>query len=179
MATKLRCPACRDTFPWDVKLGMPKVCPLCAERVGHDRADDDIVMPFIRTKSPGIDRVYRDMEAGSEKRAAMAAEMAGVPVSEMSDLKITNLRDGQREGDVSAPPVVNDVTRFMQQTGVGGFRGADGSGYSGAVQAGPFANSGAKMRTALQNHHTELSRGSAVSDVPAIETTQPGYRRRG
>lgn len=179
MAFKLKCKDCGFKIPWNPLDAKPTVCPKCETNNSSDRDDDDIVMPFIRTKSPGIDRVYRQMEAGSEQRATMAAEMAGVPVAEMSDLKITNLRDTPRQGDVAAVPVQNEVTRFMAATGQGGFRGGDGLGYSGAVQQGPFANSGAKMRTALQGHHASLSRGSAVSDTPAIETTQAGYRRRG
>jgi hypothetical protein len=31
----------------------------------------------------------------------------------------------------------------------------------------------------IQTHHATLSHGSAVCDVPAVETRQPGYRRRG
>jgi hypothetical protein len=56
---------------------------------------------------------------------------------------------------------------------------SNGVEYSTHVQAGPFANSGAKMMIKLRGHHDAISRGTAVSDRPALETLQPGYRRRG
>lgn len=103
MALRLRCPSCRKAFPWQPSEGMPDDCPLCGAKVGTDRADDDIVMPFIRSaRTDRTDKVYRDMEAGSETRARIAAEMTGAPVSEMSALKITDLNSNQREGDIAA-----------------------------------------------------------------------------
>lgn len=181
MASKLRCPACRVTFPWDPAKGFPSYCPneMCDTRIGHDRADDDVVTPFIRSngKTKATDRVYREMEAASEQRVIAAAEMAGVPVSEMSDLKITNLRSTTHEGDVAAVPVSNEVSRLMDK-GVGGFQGGNAVEYGSSVQTGPFPNAGAHMRTALQAHHGVVT-GGAVSERPAMETLQPGYRRRG
>src|ERR1700675_4882193 len=99
MGYSLRCPECRGKFPWFPAKGMPRFCALCGAEVGHDRADDDVVMPFIKSaKTKSVDSVYRDMEAGSENRARLAAEHAGVPVSEMSSLKITDMRDNMKAG---------------------------------------------------------------------------------
>lgn len=182
MASKLRCPACRVTFPWDPAKGFPEFCPntLCETRIAHDREDSDVVMPFVRTsaKTKVIDRTYREMETASEHRAIAAAEMAGVPVSEMSDLKITNLRSTTHEGDVAAVPVNNEVSRFMDQTGAGGFNAPNPVEYGTNVQVGPYPNAGAHMRTAVQAHHSRSVPGG-VSERPANETLQPGYRRRG
>jgi hypothetical protein len=179
MGFVLRCTECREKFKW---LGdkFPDECPICHAHIGHDRADDDVVMPFVsRRKIASADKTYRAMEAGSEQRMQLAAELTGEPASEFSGLKITDMRDNMRAGDMAAIPVDNAVTRHMAATGQGGFVGADGSGYSGSVQSGPFPNAGAKMRTTLQQHHANLSHGSAVSDNPGLETRQPGYRRRG
>lgn len=83
MATKIRCQACRQTFPWDFTAagGWPDVCPnkSCGTRIGGDRADDDIVLPFISTsgKTRATDKVYRDMERGSEIRAEAARDDRG------------------------------------------------------------------------------------------------------
>lgn len=177
------CPECRGKFPWEVSLGYPKSCPLCGFSIGHDRADDDIVMPFIRSaKTKANDALYRQMEDASEVRAAQAAEMAGVPVSEMSALKMTNMQDARREGDIAAPPVTaanNSVLAHMEATNQGGFQGGNAVEYSGAVQTGPEPNAGARMRTQLQQHHATATGYAAVSDMPAKETTEPGYRRRG
>lgn len=175
MAVKLRCSLCRGTFPWDVSKGFPDECELCHQRMaGQDRPDDEIVMPSLRTAKMALtDSVYRDMEKGSEVRAQAAAEKLGVPVSEMSDLKITDLRSTRYPGEIAAPP----LPQHLQ--GVGSFGGSQGSQYSAQVQSGPAPNSGAKTRTALQAYHSNLTKGYAVTDSPALETQQPGYRRRG
>ena len=119
------------------------------------------------------DQVYRDIERGSEIRAQIAAEQVGATPAEMSGIKITDLRPTTQPGSVAAPP----LPAHLQ--GVGGFGGANGVQYSPLVQSGPEPNAGARMRTSLQNHHGSLTRGYAVSDNPATETQQPGYRRRG
>ena len=178
MGFLLRCPDCRGKFPWTKEARFPRFCPLCKSDMGEERDDDDVVMPaFLSPTTKRTDQVYRDTEKGSEVRAQAAAELAGTSVSDMSNLKITDMND-RRDSPVAYKEVVNPVTQFMAQTGIGGFRGPDGLGYSGAVQAGPSPNAGAKMRTALQEAHSRLS-GGAVSDRPALETQQPGYRRRG
>ena len=179
MAFSLRCPDCRGKFPWQPSAPTPRFCPLCSTDMGEAKDDSVICVPaFLSAKTKNNDKHYRDLEKGSETRAELAAGVAGVPVSEMSDLKITDLKT-VHAGEAPVKEVVNPVTQFMAQTGIGGFRGSDGSGYSGAVQTGPFPNAGANMRTALQNQHARLTGGAGVSDRPALETVQPGYRRRG
>ena len=185
MAVILRCPHCETKFKvaYGTKdgEGWPDYCPnkSCGVYMGISHKDD-VVMPIIlHDSSKGYDKLYRDMEKGSEFRAQKAADDLGVPVSEMSAIKITDMKDNPKEGESSVKEVVNPVSTFMQQTGIGGFQGPNGAGYSGAVQTGPFPNAGAQMRTALQNSHAQLTGGAAVSDRPALETSQPGYRRRG
>jgi hypothetical protein len=182
MSFSIRCPYCRGKFPWNPVQGMPEFCALCGEHVGHDDDSDDVTMPFIRSngKSASIDKVYRDMEKGSEVRARAAAELAGTSVADMSDLKITNMRDNQRQGDYAVPEVSNAITQFMQaHPEAGGFRSSEALAYSGSVATGPEPNAGAKMRTTLHNYHGQATGGTAVSDRPANETMQQGYRRRG
>lgn len=180
MAFKLKCPSCRGSFAWNPKEGMPDLCELCGERVGHDTDDDIVFCPAIRTnaKTRSVDEVYRQMEAGSVTRAQIAAEMTGASVSEMSGLKITNMKDNQRAGDIAASLPSNPVSELMaskpQQFG---FQGGSGLGFSGPVSSGPEPSKGARTRTALQNIHQSM--GFGVSDRPANETYQPGYRRRG
>lgn len=183
MAFSLRCPDCRGKFAWNPCKGMPKNCVLCGAYVGHDRDDDDIVVPFIRHASTtASDKVYRDMERGSERRAEMAAEMAGVPVSEMSGLKITDLAPTRHEGDVAAPVVHNVITKNMDairarnpNAQVGYSAGLE---YSTDVSGGPFPNAGARTQTALRGAHAERMGWDKVGDLPANEVLQPGYRRR-
>ncbi len=180
MATVAVCPECRKRFPWKVELGYPQFCPLCGFTMGCDRADDDIVIPFIRSeKFKSSDSVYRDMEKASERRAEMAAEMAGTSVEDMSVLKITDMKDNTREGEIAAPSVGANLAALGMRSLDQGFTGNQASEYGQQVQSGPLPNMGAKMRTALQTHHSKSSGGMAVSDRPALETTAPNYRRRG
>lgn len=198
MAVVLRCSVCRRKFAWKTSEDPPEFCPFddCHSRVASDRADDDVVMPNIlhhRTKN--TDKVYRDMERGSEFRAHAAANQLGVPVSEMSGLKITDLND-RRDAEVAAIPVNNPVSQMMQANpSAVGFQSAAGLAYSGAVMQGPSPNVGARTRTAIQASHREMVAKHAIgidqhgrpampnldviSERPAKETESPLYRRRG
>lgn len=175
------CPECRKKFPWNVALGYPKSCPICKFSIGHNVPDNVVVMPAIRTsKTSATDALYREMEHSSERRAEAAAEMAGTSVEDMAGLKITDLNSATREGDVAAVPVVNDVTRMMEAAPQAtGFNSGAGLQFSQGSAVGPHASAGARMRTALHNHHSNFTGGAATSDTPALETQQPGYRRRG
>lgn len=180
----VKCSACGTKFKWSfAKEGKwPDYCenPECDTFIGNTRSDTDIVMPSLRgANTKHNDDFYRQMEKGSEHRVHLAAEASGLPASELSDLKITNLND-RRDAEVAAIPVQNSVTQLMAANpGIGGFQGSAGLGYSGPVQTGPEPNAGARMMTKLSGMHNELSKGSAISNRPALETQQPGYRRRG
>jgi hypothetical protein len=179
MAVRLKCSFCETKFSWDfAALGWPEHCPKCKQFIGTDRADDDIQMPSIRTmRTKIIDSTYTQMEKGSEFRANVAAEMAGVPVSEMSSLKITDMKDGMREGDIAVKEPVAEMQRLGIKDSRQLFQG-NGAEYGGQVQAGPFPNAGAKFQTAIRQQHAERTNYQAVGDLPALETFQPGYRRR-
>lgn len=104
---KLQCPGCNEKFycagDW------PDCCPLC----GYDTAlsDDNVItMPALRKAATGAtDKVYRDMERASEHRVHAAAEMAGVPASDMAALKMTDLKDNTREGENAVAEKVPDI----------------------------------------------------------------------
>ncbi len=181
MAVKIKCSVCRGTYPWNTKKKWPKFCPLCSADMSNDRADDDIVMPFYRNHgyTKAVDDVYRQMEAGSITRSEIAASMVNCPVSEMSGLKITDLNDHQKPGDLAAKLPSNPVSELMAAApNIGqGFDPGMGLEFSRATGQGPHPSAGARMRTVLQNQHS--ASGFATSERPAIETLQPGYRRRG
>lgn len=178
----LRCPKpeCREKFPWDVSKGFPRFCAVCGADIAI-KNDNVISMPaFLTAKSKVPDKVARDYMDGSEKRVQMAAELSGASAADMSSLKVTNLTDNPNDV-VPHRPVDNPVSQFMAANpnpNIGMVGGA-GVQYSQAVQSGPGANSGAKMMTKVRGFHSEISHGTAVSDRPALETQQPGYRRRG
>lgn len=177
----IRCPACRVKFKWDITRGYPEFCPNedCSTRIAHDRADDDIVLPFIRSteRTKAVDKVYRDIEQGSEVRAQAAAEMTGAPASEMSSLKITDLRDNQRYGEHAVQLQNNPVSQMMQQNPHTFGFGSAGVQYSGQVSSGDAPNMGAHMRNFIRNEHSKT--GHSTSEVPTIETHyNPNYRFR-
>ena len=176
---KLKCPDCAETFRWPGGQKWPDYCPLCQADLRPD--NDGICMPFISTsgKSQSVDKVYRDMEKGSEVRAQLAADMLGASAADVAHLKTTNLRETVA-GESPYVPVVNDVTRSMainqQATG---FQPSQGVEYSGAVQQGPFPNMGAKTISAIRQLHATRGGGyGSMSDNPAKEVLQPGSRRR-
>ena len=203
---KLRCPKCRQSFPWKSNTAFPDKCLICKQFIGSedDVGEDGVIeikAPFISRRHEGstyADTVYREIEASSELRVEQAAAMAGVDKSEMAGLKITNLQSSPRPGDVAAMPIANPtpVSEMMRAApGLTGFVGSNGVEYGGAVMSGPSPNAGARTRTAIQNTHYQMvqqhcvGKGedgrpampnmNVISDRPALETTQPGYRRRG
>jgi hypothetical protein len=184
MAFSIRCPECRKKFPWKPTEGFPDQCPNpdCKTNIGLTESQIiDIPMPFLSSaKNRSVDKVYRDMEAGSEVRANAAAEMTGATAAEMSALKITNMNTGMRNGDIAAPSLANNPVAQMVSAPQSpfGFQGNNGLGFSGPVASGPFANSGAKFQSVLRSAHAERVGYDAVGDRPANEMFSPNYRRR-
>lgn len=180
MSRVLICPDCRERIPFN-GLKWPNECPGCGKDTSLPDTDEVCLPAFISPKKAAVDKVYRDIEAASERRAEAAAELAGVPVSEMSGLKITNLND-RRDAEIAAMPVNNSVSQAMQvpagQPSPWGFQGGQGLGYSGAVATGPNPNAGARAMHSVRQHYTVQNNAAAASDRPALEMSQPGYRRR-
>jgi hypothetical protein len=121
---QIRCPGCRKAFPWDPAIDLPERCPLkgcgyVAKKRDPEVDEDGVIViaaPFIGSaKTKATDACYRELETSSEHRAQLAADVAGVPVSEMSHLKVTNLKDNTKPGEIAAMPVVNEVTKQMDR----------------------------------------------------------------
>lgn len=173
----LKCPKCREKFKYDPG-SFPDDCLICGERIAHDRADDDVVMPNILSfKSKNNDRVARDIMDGSEKRAEMAAEMAGVPASEMSSLKVTNLND-RNDTLHSAVEVRNEVTQrmdAMQQAGLPtgfGTNAADAMARAAASHTGDAPYAGLRAMKNLQSKLAPVGQ----APLPLQITHNPNYR---
>ena len=148
MAFGLKCPDCRKTFRYNPTEGHPRFCPLCNADMGEEKDDDVISIPaFLSAKTRAADQVYREHERASEVRAERAAEAAGVPVSEMSALKITNMRDTKHQGDIAAVPVVNEVTKQMEAVNARG-------GQFGFAQNGSEFAAGTATGAVTVNGHT-------------------------
>jgi hypothetical protein len=155
MPVKLKCPVCEKKFVWDAKLPWPRECPFpeCRAEMADERADDDVVMPFITSsqlaeRSRASDSVYRQMEAGAEVRSQMAASHLGVSTADVADIKITDLRDARNPGETAAVPVQNAVTKVMDK-GIGGFQG-NGSEFAAGTKVGHYPNAGARAIGAVQ-----------------------------
>ena len=46
MAVSLRCPSCREKFPWDTAKGWPRFCAMCGTDIST-KDDDAVVMPIL------------------------------------------------------------------------------------------------------------------------------------
>ena len=170
MAFALRCPDCRRSFKWEVSRPDPRYCPLCDADLGEPPDDNVINLPaFLSPKTKAADNVYRQAESASIVRAEKAAELAGCDVSEMSSLKITDMRSTKHPGDIAAVPVVNAVTRQMEAVnargGQFGFAGSNGSEFSAGIATGAInvdgkvthgiePRAGAKTLGAIQRQYT-------------------------
>src|SRR5215469_1419802 len=141
---RVQCPKCANKFHSKTVYG---VCPHCGYEA--EEPDDTVIpMPSLRSATTkATDKVYRDMETASIHRAEQAAAMAGVPVSEMSHLKITNLRDNVRNGETYAMPVKNAVTDAMDTMRMNGMQAGfvDGSGFAANVNQGFAPRAGANV----------------------------------
>lgn len=169
MAFALRCPDCRKAFKWEPSAPEPRYCPLCKADLGEPADDNVISLPaFLSPKTKAADNVYRQAEAASIVRAEKAAEMAGCDVSEMSSLKITDMRSTKHAGDIAAVPVVNDVTKQMDAINARGGNfgfGANGSEFAAGISTGAVTvngvttqgvvpRAGAKTLGAIQRQYT-------------------------
>ena len=144
---KLACPDCAHRFSMrmedDGKL--PSFCPACGHRMESD--DPDFVpnqMNIGTALGKSGDQTFRMIEESSIRRA----EMAGDP-----SLKVTNIRDNLREGDVAAMPVNNIVSQVAdqahQQLGFNYFQASVGEELA-AVKMGPERGTGMPALEAIQ-----------------------------
>lgn len=128
---RLRCHDCGNKFYH--KDAYPECCPVCGVEFEGDPGDV-ISLPALHgatSKTP--DKVFREMEEKSIARAEQAASMAGVPVAEMSHLKITDLRDNVLPGETyaKAPPTPDWMRRAQPK-----FVGGDGAEHAKAAASG-------------------------------------------
>jgi hypothetical protein len=184
------CPHCEGTFKtiMDNRDPPPRFCPHCAyDSQGGEQMAEGVAMPHIgRPIKDVVDNQYRAMEQGSIDRAEMAMEEFGLDREAANEMKITNQRDGLREGDTSFIPVNNEVSRMVDANpNQFGFNGgaAQGIGYSQSVSVGPLPNAGARTAALLREKHRQFTStaghtGATTSSNPALETANPSYKTR-
>lgn len=178
MAVLLKCPICREKFKYDVTDGWPDNCQVCGADINNRVPDNVVVVPaFLSQKSKNNDKVARDIMDGSETRAGLAAAMAGVPVSEMSNLKITDLND-RNDTQFATRDVVNPVTQHMdamQRQGmpVGfGVPNADAQARATQAHSGDTPYAGLRERNRLQR----LLPTVGQAPIPLEISNNPNYR---
>jgi hypothetical protein len=157
MAYVIKCNACSHRIPWKPTDKAPMECPKCWASFGEERDDSDVVMPFIRSpKTTQNDKLYRDMEKGSETRMQIAAEQTGAPIAEMSAMKMTDMKDNLREGDISAKlvPDANDGKYFQPGSNGAEYMAGNAQGavtVNGVTQMGVVPRAGASAVSSFRN----------------------------
>ena len=140
-----QCPDCNGFFQhmhMRVSEEPPARCPLCG--ADTSATAPELSAPHIaKTIGKVADQVYRDMETSSQHRAQLAADHLGEDVADQSAMRVTNLRDDARPGEIAAVAPRNEVTQFMAQTGQGGMADTSAAqNYAAATRVGPFAGAG-------------------------------------
>lgn len=162
-ASRYRCPDCAQAFSWRRDQPPPDFCPRCGAYVG-ETPDSKFTpkAPAVHTKHRSLDKVYREMENGSAIRAQKAADILGVPVSDVPNIKITDMKDRPHEGEHSAIlPANNQVERLMAQVprGLAGqATQMSGANFALATREGPHPRAGAQIATLIGTRHAQKER---------------------
>lgn len=141
------CPDCNGRFTYrffktDDKP--PERCELCGSYMGDDPEHLPVLSVNISTAKNKVgDDLYRKMEDSSKARIEAVAEMTGSSASELSAMKVTDMKDNGREGDTHAPSVHKAVTNLTLngQIAPPAMQGAQ------ARQAIPFTTAGPNALT--------------------------------
>jgi hypothetical protein len=161
-----RCPDCGGAFryfhhPDDEPP--PNFCPLCGSNMSDQ--PEFAFMPaaphLAKTIGKTADNVYRQTEAASLAHIEAAAEMTGGDKSDFSAMKVTNMADYLRPGDIAAKMANNEVAKHMTATGQGGFSpalGMTGAQYASATKEGLFPHTGEIMRQDITSAHQQRAR---------------------
>lgn len=162
---RYECPDCQAEF---TELHMsrdeppPSFCPKCGNNMS---SEPEQLVPYIRIGShrgSNPDKLYRAMETASEVRQEQAAEQLGVDKSELSAMKITDMKDSLREGDTAAKlpaPKAPIAVQNFQNT-------AQAQEYARSTQIGPYAGAGmAAMQGVVSNHKSVASQVTAAGQV--------------
>jgi hypothetical protein len=141
----------------------PNYCPLCGNYMG-----DEPELTFIpasphvaKTIGKTADRVYRMAEETSAANAEAAAAMTGGDASDFSAMKITNMADYLRPGDVAAKMPETPVSKVINGQGQGGFQpfgGMTGAQFAATTGQGAFPHAGEATRAALSAGHSQRAR---------------------
>ena len=158
IARTFECPKCLHR--WEVieprDSAPPKFCVECGARFAKT------LLAVPGTHSIGgsrvvkaVDDTYQRLERAGEARMRLA-ERDGVPASQARQLKITNLKDNVRDGEVGAvrPTVNNPTTQFMAEAAKRGLNYGFGGGMGLAPPPGAPAARVAPMMQMPDGQYT-------------------------
>lgn len=190
---RIQCGLCGGVFSQTVdrrSAAMPDECPLCHDtgspteqalvwRSREQREADQAVQKMVSEgRGPGYradaraqlrseEQVFRAMEAGANFRAEAAASDLNVPVSEMSNLKITDMKDNPKPGENSAKiPMSQDALGMQNWAKQQSFQDSTGKAFVGSgsiingkqvgTMVGPAAgHHGEGMRSLITQTHAQ------------------------
>lgn len=150
MKWNLQCTICGEKFSHRGQE-LPDECPVCHGYIGVD-GKPEVAAPRISlsaNRSP--DKMYRDMEKGAEHRINLAAEHTGLPASEFSDMKHTNMLDNRKEGETSFIP--HQMPQGMTASFDHGHQPEQIANYKANIASGPHARQGASQISTINNLH--------------------------
>lgn len=190
---RYRCPECSGVFVYDHHPSVEAdplpdgaSCPHCSF-VPESEYPVAVVAPHIgKTIRATVDNMHRGMEDGAAFRAQIAQEKFGLSSEDARAMTETNSLDNLRQGDTSAIPVNNAVTRAMdanpQAYGWSG-GGAQGAALSPQVQSGPYPNAGLRALQQIRSVHPAMvastgHRAAVQNERPSNEVLNPNYRPR-
>jgi len=112
--------------------------------------------------------VYRGMENASNSRMEEAAALLGCDARSLSAMKMTDMKDNMREGDLSAqshaPAKAAELTGSVPTFNIGGPQpmqlfqgGTEGSEYAKSVGTGPAPFAGNRVREMITSAHESRS----------------------
>jgi hypothetical protein len=112
------------------------------------------------------------MEDSSRLRAEMMAQVSGGSASDYAHTHITNMKDGQRQGDTAyVPPPPNPVTQVMAATPQMTGHQANAMAFAEANRHGIGAYAGEGTRQAVvSQHHKQVA---AVVGAGRIASYKP------
>lgn len=161
---KLQCPECGEKFRWEGE-NFPDFCPRCQAYVG---VDPNFVPSRLNIGGSALaksaEATYRALEQSSEVRA----EMAGDP-----SLKITNMRDNLREGDVAAimpqpSKTYRDAVAGMDYNPWSGGIGVDTNQALALAKQGGMSGTGRVVLETIQ--------GGALPKAPNVQQSLAGLK---
>lgn len=151
------CPECEGEFTVFMADGeaYPRHCLLCGAYVGADPEPIPYFSRVGKATDGSHDKIYRAMEDASIGRAEQAAEMMGTSVAEQSNIKITNMSDSRKEGDVSyMAPAPTPIQSFGQTpSNIAAMGGAQGLATANMIKQGGGSVGHKVMDGFKQSHH--------------------------